>query len=241
MKIIANEKLIRRNTRIGQFTTFGSLAILALGFILSLRWSTDPAALQSSAQVGLIWGTLLTGFILSQVGIYFGNRWTRRPRPDEALDQALKGMDDRYSVYHYLPPVGHLLVGPAGVWVLEPFYQMGKIVYDKEKKRWRQKSKGFLQNYLRLFGQEGLSGPDLQAQMGIEKVQRFLEKKLPESEVPAIQAVLVFISDKVELTADDSPIPAMLAKDLKEYLRKTTKGKALTPEKAKVIQEALST
>ena len=35
------------------------------------------------------------------VGIYFANRWVRKPRPEESLDKALKSFDDHYRIYHY--------------------------------------------------------------------------------------------------------------------------------------------
>ena len=51
------------------------------------------------------------------------------PTPDELIDQALKGLDKKYTLYHYSIPVSHLLVGPAGVWILLPYYQRGTITY----------------------------------------------------------------------------------------------------------------
>jgi len=122
MKIIINEKMIRRNARIGQIATLGGLAILAGGMIISFR----------KQELFLIaWASLILGFILSQIGIYFGNRWGRSPRPDEKLNQALKGLDDRYTIYHYTTPLSHLLIGPAGICVLLTRHQRGRVTYEK--------------------------------------------------------------------------------------------------------------
>src|SRR3972149_1837136 len=107
MEIITNERLVRRNARVGQITSLVGLLVLAGGMYISF---TQPQLF------GLSLAALLVGFALSQIGIYFGNRWSRRPRPDETLSQALKGLDDRYHLYHYETPASHLLVGPAGVW-----------------------------------------------------------------------------------------------------------------------------
>jgi len=228
MKIVSNEKMIQRNARIGQITSLGSMVILIGGFVLSLT-SRD------TNQLGLMWGALVVGFILSQVGIYYGNRWSRRP--DKALDQALKGLDDRYTVYHFTGPVSHLLIGPAGVWILEVYHQMGTIVY--EKNRWKQRGGGFLQGYLRLFGQDNLGRPDLDIEVDTDRLKRFLTKKMPDQELPAIQTALVFVHEKAEIAVEDAPHPTLKASELKEFLRKTTKGKALAPEKAKQIQDAI--
>src|SRR4030065_1166954 len=114
MNIIRNEKLIKRNSRIAQITVVAGLAVLAAGMFISFRYKE---------QVTLSMGALLVGFLLSQIGIYFSNRWGRRPRPDELLDQSLKGLDSKFTLYHYSTPVAHLLLGPAGVWLLLPYHQ----------------------------------------------------------------------------------------------------------------------
>jgi len=183
-------------------------------------------------------GQVWPGFSLSQVGIYFGNRWARRPRPDERLNQALKGLDRSYTIYHYSSPVSHLLVGPAGVWVLLPRHQRGLITY--ERGRWRQKGGGLGLFYLKLFAQEGLGRPDLDVQGEIEALQRHLQKALPEAELPPIQAALVFTNELAKIEADDAPIPTLPVRKLKEFIRKQAKERRLSAEKVGALQSALS-
>ncbi|HEX7971922.1 MAG TPA: folate-binding protein [Thiobacillus sp.] len=137
MKIVTNHKYIRRNKKIGQYTTIASLAILVIGFIISLDTS-NPSLFTWSLLA------LIVGFILSQVGIYFGNRWGRSPRPDEVLATGLKGLEDKYVLYNYMTVTPHLLVGPAGIWILSTFTQRGSISYDAQKKRWNQRGGNFL-------------------------------------------------------------------------------------------------
>ena len=85
MQIVTNESLIKRNARIGQVTSIAGLGVLVAGMIISF---TRPEL--------FVWSlvALLAGFTLSQIGISFGNRWGRRPRPDEVLDASLQGLDD---------------------------------------------------------------------------------------------------------------------------------------------------
>ena len=118
MKIIKNEKLIARNSKIAQWTSLGALVVLGGGMYISIR---NPELFTYS----LI--CLLVGFIMTQIGMYMGNRWGRSPRPDEKIDASLKGLHSEFNMYHYASPVSHLLVGPAGVWVLRPYHQGGKI------------------------------------------------------------------------------------------------------------------
>jgi hypothetical protein len=226
MKIVANESLIIRNRKIGQITTIASLVVLAAGLVLSFQ--------KSASLVSLSFLALLLGFILSQVGIYFGNRFGRRPRPDESLDTGLKGLEDKYRLYHYVTPVSHLLLGPAGIWVLLPYPQVGKIVY--EKKRWRQKGGNW---YLKIFAQDGLSRPDLDVASSIENIESFLKKRLPETALPPVQVALLFTSDKAVVEADDAPYPTLQIKKIKEFLRKKAKESPLSPDKITIISGVL--
>ena len=228
MNIVRNEKLIKRNSTIAKWTLMGGLLVLAGGMFISFRYPE---------QFALSLGALLLGFILSQVGIYYSNRWGRSPRPDEQIDAALKGMDRKYSLHHYTTPVSHLLIGPSGLWVLMPYYQRGTIIY--EKGRFKQRGGNW---YLKLFAQEGLGRPEMEAASEVEALTNFLKKKLPEDSLPPVQAALVFTSPRAAIDIPEDanpPAEAVLVKDLKDLVRKGGKTKLLSPEKIKVIEDAL--
>jgi hypothetical protein len=220
MKIVTNIKLIKRNAKIGQFTSIGALVVLGIGLYISFKMPD---------KFGYSLVALLLGFFMSQIGMYYGNRWGRSPRPDELIDKGLKGLGREYTIYHYKTPAAHLLVGPAGLWTLMPYYQSGKIVY--EKKRWKSKGGGFLQSYLRLFGQENMGRPEIESETEIEATRRYLLKILPEgSEIPPINALLLFTSPKVDLNVEEAPLPAITPKDLKDFMREKSKIEALNPQ-----------
>jgi hypothetical protein len=217
MKIVTNAKLIKRNSKIGQYTSVGALVVLGIGLYISF---TLPDKFVYSL------AALLVGFFMSQIGMYYGNRWGRSPRPDELIDKGLKGLGREYTIYHYVTTAAHLLVGPAGVWVLMPYYQSGIITY--ERKRWKSKGGGFLQSYLRLFGQENMGRPDIEAETEIDAARRTLTKLLPEgSEIPSIKALLLFTSPKAELKIEGAPLPATTPKDLKDFMREKSKEEPL--------------
>lgn len=229
MKVVTNLKLIKRNAKIGQYTSIGALVILGVGLYISFKM---PDKFIFSL------GALLLGFFMSQIGMYYGNRWGRSPRPDEMIDKGLKGLGRDFSVYHYRTAASHMLVGPAGIWILMPYYQSGKIVY--EKKRWKSKGGGFLQSYLRLFGQENMGRPEIESETEIESTKRYLSKILPEgSEVPQIQTVLIFTSPKVDLQVKDAPLPAITPKDLKDFMREKSKEKPIGGSIMEKIQDLL--
>ena len=128
MITIRNEGLIKRNTQIGKYSGIISIVILGAGMYVSFKY---PEQIMYSLVA------LFLGFTLSQIGIFYSTRFGRSPRPDQELDDALKGLDDQYALYHYTSPVAHLLVGPAGIWMLFPYLQKGKIIYEDKKERWR--------------------------------------------------------------------------------------------------------
>jgi len=216
MKIIKNEQLIKRNAKIGQWTSLAALAVLGGGMYLSF---TRPQLFTYS----LI--ALLLGFILTQVGMYMGNKFGRSPRPDEKLDAGLKGLQNEFVMYHYTTPASHLLVGPAGVWVVMPYHQRGQVEFKKN--RWHMRGGGFLQSYMRIFGQESLGRPDLEIENEIQALKKHLLKHMDESELPEIHALMVFTNEDVVVEAEGSPIPAIKLKQLKDFVRQKAKEKKL--------------
>lgn len=231
MKIIKNEKLIKRNGMIGQWTSIGALVVLGGGMYLSFKNPANPNMVTYSVIA------LVAGFILTQVGMYMGNRWGRSPRPDERLDAGLKGLPGDFTIYHFNTPASHLLVGPAGVWILLPYRQRGVVTYSKN--RWRVGNGGFMQAYMSIFGQEGIGRPDLESESEINAVYKLLAKKLDESEIPEIQTALIFMHDEVDLQADDAPLPAMKIKQLKEFMRQKAKEKPISATQLMAIKSAL--
>ncbi|MCA2000928.1 MAG: hypothetical protein LDL51_03590 [Chloroflexi bacterium] len=228
MKIVKNEKLIQRNGKIGQWTSLAALVVLGIGMYISI---TKPELISYAV------ACLIGGFLMSQVGMYMGSRWGRSPRPDEKLDSALKGLHSEFNIYHYSSPVSHLLVGPAGVWVVLPYHQQGKVSF--ENKRWKLRGGGFLQSYMRIFGQEGLGRPDLDAENEVKVLRKFLAAKMKDSEIPEVKPILVFTSDNVELDAGDSPIAALKLKQLKEFMRQGARNRVLSSEKIQTLTAIL--
>jgi hypothetical protein len=226
MKIITNTKLIEKNKKIGNYTMIASLVILGVGLVISF------------IQVELVnyaFLSLIIGFFLSQISIYYANRFGKSPRPDELITQSLKGLDDKYYLYHYTTPVPHLLVGPGGVFVLAPYSQTGKIYFDTKKNRWAQKGGNF---YLKIFAQDSIGRPDLDVKTQIEDLQKFLIKNSAnEADLPEIKAILLFTSKKVEVEQTDSEPPAIMIDKLKEIVRRTSKE---SPMKQATLQNILN-
>ncbi len=231
MRVVTNEKFIARNARIGRYASVASIIILGAGVYLTL---TRPDL------VTLTFALLIVGFILSQVGIYFGNRWAKPPRVDVQISAALKGMGRSYTLYHYATPASHLLVGPGGVFVIVSRFQRGTITYKKGK--WRQHG-GLMLWYWRIFAQEGIGRPDLEIKAEVDAVSEQLRQHLDAEDYEALQPIkpiLVFTNPSVELKdVEEAPVPTVKIDDLKATVKRLARDTRLTGEQLKRIRAAL--
>jgi len=227
MIIVRNERLVTRNNRIGTYSGIISILILGAGMYISFKY---PDLISWSILA------LASGFTLSQVGIYYSNRFGRSPRPDEALDSALKGLDNQYALYHYQSPVTHLLVGPSGLWILFPFPQKGKIIYQEKKGRWKKVGGSA---YLKFFAQDNIGSPEKEITSSTKRLRKELTK-IPDFEVPEIRSALVFSDENAIVEADNAPVPTVHARQLKKIIRKEAKGDhSLPTPTVKTIQDYL--
>jgi hypothetical protein len=225
MIIVRNERLVKRNNRIGTYAGILSIIVLGGGMYISFKF---PDLISWSIIA------LASGFTLSQIGISYSNRFGRSPRPDETLDSALKGLDDQYALYHYQSPVTHLLVGPAGIWILFPFPQKGKIIFNEKKGRWKKVGGNA---YLKFFAQDNIGNPDKEITSSTNRLQKILTK-IPDFEVPEIRAALVFSDENAIVEADNAPVPTLHARQLKKLIRKEAKGDHTLPNPTvKTVQD----
>lgn len=226
MKIVSNAKKIKRNYKIGLYTSLGSLVFLFIAVGLTITGNVNLTSYSFAA--------MLAGLLLSQVGVYFANRFGKSPRVDERITQGLKGLDDRYTLYHYITPAPHLLTGPSGVWVLVPQYHPGKISY--EKNRYRQQGVGL---FSRLVGQEALGRPELEAQSFQQDVEKYLKQSVGEEELPPVRSLIVFTNPKASVQVQEAPIPTLHVEKLKDFIRRATKDMAVDMKTVQKVQEAL--
>ena len=119
-----------------------------------------------------------------------------------------------------------------------PRQQAGTITYDEAKKRWRQKGGNL---YLKIFAQENLGRPDLEIGSEMHAISSFLEEKLPGEEVPDVNAALILTNEKVVVDADNAPAPTLDVRKLKDFIRKTAKGKPISSDLVEEVKEVFST
>ena len=217
MKIISNTKLIARNKKISAYATVAALVLLGVGFYLTLQ--NDATSLFYSFMA------LLLGIMVWQISIYYTNRWGAKVCPYELITGSLKGLEDKYTLYHFSTPVSHLLAGPTGLWVLMPILAGGKISYENGK--WKQKG---VNPIFRFFTQDKIGRPDSEARLEISDLLSALSKKNIEIAPDWIKPMAIFFNMKAELNTADAPITCLPASKVKDYLRKFPKSSSLTPE-----------
>jgi hypothetical protein len=92
---------------------------------------------------------------------------------------------------------------------------------------------------MRIFGQENLGRPELDAENEVKALHKFLAKKMDAANIPEIKPILVFTTEEAELDAGDSPIAALKIKQLKEFMRQGGKNRSLSNEQIKKLTEVL--
>jgi hypothetical protein len=222
MKVIVNEKLVKRQAAIGKWASLLGMGALLAGLVVSYR---------SPSLTTISFGCLVVGFMLASIGTYNMNRWVKEPRADQVLTKALKGFDNKYFLYHYILPAAHVLLAPSGLFVFTVKGHHGEIRCEGEK--WHQKF-----NWGRLllfFGQEGLGNPTREVRGEIGRLQRFLDERLSEVDVP-LEGLIVFTNPRARLELIDPAVPVVSSNKLKTFLRQWKK-KSIPAEQRKELAE----
>ncbi len=229
MRIITDTKLVTRNAAIAKYTGGAGLVLLVGALLLNLYALSRP---QDTQLLAYVFGAFLVGYTLTNLGGAMNNRWGRRA--DKGLGDALRGLDDRWTLYNFRLGASHALVGPSGVFILHPKYQYGLIAFEGGK--WR--NPGAPRGFLALFNRDPLGNPSGEAAAEVDALNRFLAKQAPELKVNP-QALIVFMHPRAIVEAREAPVPAVYFKNLKEHLRKLPKGPTVPAPSLHALEEKL--
>jgi hypothetical protein len=224
MRVTTNNKLIKRRSRLGTYASFGGIGVLAAGMFASFQ--------QQYIWVSLV--ALIAGFILAQYGNYNLRRYGRSPRPDQILEESMKGFDDRYHLYAWSLVTPFVLLTPQGLYSFTTRDQTGKI--SASGSQWKM---GFsLGRLLMAFSQEGMGNPTQEAEQTAKKLNDWIRTKLPESTVTA-QPVIVFLDPRAQLEISDPPVPVLDPKGIKKWMRGGGKGDTLKQADYRALEALL--
>ena len=226
MRVVSNTELIKQRTK---WTQRGSLLGMGLLLVsLFLTWREQPL---------IAWAFLIAGFFVAMASARIGNRYVRPPRRDLLLDKLLKGLDNRYTLYHYFAAAEHLLLTPSGLIAIRMQEQGGRVAVHGN--RWRQRSTGHRLRFL--LGEESLGNPARELRRDIERTRRALAQieGLPP-DVP-FDGAIVFYHNKVQLEVQDPEFPTVRTEDLRATLRAQAEAHpALSTSARKALGAALA-
>ena len=235
MRIVVDEKKVKRQALIGRITLFGSLAILVGGLLLTLFG--QQLGLFDLNNLGLFYliytVILVIGFGVSRIGMYYGNRYLAAGRPEMVLRENLKGLDRKYALMIFKKPVDYLLIEPGGVTVFIVKSHQGKVEFKGGKWKSRQ---GVLSYWL--GRDEPLGNPTEDANEALAKVGAIFKEKLPTLRIP-LRAVIIFSNPKAVLALEPSPYHILRADELKDFLRGAEKLDDLPKSIQRQIRAAL--
>jgi hypothetical protein len=247
VQVVVNEQHISVRARRAQLHTWAGLAFMLGGFGITFL---------GIEYIGWSYACLFAGLFFFNAGARDRLRFVRRPREDELVAGALRGLDHRYRLIQYLPgvPASHVLVTPGGVFVFELRHHFGSITVTgtRYERRW---------NWLLLIGslaEGGIGNPARDAERAAAAVRDYLAKKLaaPSGDeidqaasradaAPAVAAdqipvypVVLFTNPRAHVTVHDAAVPTLTTRDLKSWLRKQVQRVKLSASVQKQMYHA---
>lgn len=233
MRVVINEAKVNRNRKISHLLFFASMAGMGVGFFYT--W-TAPA---DSTQISCMLLPML--LLMTITSVRMANTWIREPRPVNVLDEALKGLGQKYTIFHYLLPAPHVLIGPEGVFTITPIWQPGE--YQVKGNKWFGDG-GLGRRLMGYFRQDLIGNPFRDAIFHGQQVQRLVNKLAPEADIK-VQPLVVFISPQVKVDIDNPLLPVLFSDakkkpSLRHYIRdqKGVDRGTLTDEDLDILDEA---
>lgn len=218
MKLVRNEKKIKQNKLIGNILTFVSLGVLGLG--LYFAFQKDMTMIMYS------YVCLIIGFLLTQFGLAYVNRYGRSPRYDEIIGSAFAKLRHEYTYYVYSTPLPMLLLGPCRIWMPIPLNATGEISYSNGK--WSHKTKNRVQ---KLMGQDSVGKPEKEIEFSLGQLKKhLLAKGIPAEMLPEVKPVLVVYLKETTLgDVSTAPVTVIELEDLKRYVRRVDREECTDP------------
>lgn len=231
--IITNEKLVERRTRLGRYLTTASLIVILAPLFFTLPLLFAGRQDLPPNQLLLLYGALLIGLILSNLGGYLLQRWGTKTH--ERVASALKGLDKRYRLYNYLLPAPHVLLTPYGVVVLLIKNVDGEVYADH--KGWRQSVS--LLRLLRWFSAERLGDPgkDLAEQQA--QMRALIQKNLGADFDPPLEGYIVFTNPYVRVEIHNVELPVVVLNEKEDALKDALRRPKSVPQISKTVYDKL--
>lgn len=216
MFIVTNKTEVAKRIRRNRLMFWLGMGCL-LGSMLSLFASADPRG----ATFVFIFGypLLAIGVILSKRGSFNNRRYgvgtVNIKSEDQMIDDALKGVPNRYHLYNYVnfggTVVDHLLVTPIGLMIVnvKPYTGKVKVGHDNYRR------KNSVLATVAAFGEPALGNPSRDTATTVKKVRAWFEQN--GYDLPT-DGVIVFPFSEI-IGGEEMSFPVCHAGDLKQAIR----------------------
>lgn len=234
MKIYIDNKAVKRNSIIGKILRWTSLGCMLIGLmaVFSQEVAENPSLFM------IFFSIMLVGVVISSISSYFTTRFGKSPRPDELIDKAFKGLDDRFHLFHYQYSIPHLLICPAGVWSVTPTFVDGEIVFNEKKSNWEHKKNSLINRFL---SKEYFPNPVSDLKLSKKEFDKFLKMNQINQNVE-IKSLIILMNksvENVENNETDSILILPIDK-VKDKFRKLLKNNTLSVEFSESLVEQFS-
>lgn len=234
MKIYIDNKAVKRNSIIGKILRWTSLGCMLIGLmaVFSQEVAENPSLFM------IFFSIMLVGVVISSISSYFTTRFGKSPRPDELIDKAFKGLDDRFHLFHYQCSIPHLLICPAGVWSVTPTFVDGEIVFNEKKSNWEHKKNSLINRFL---SKEYFPNPVSDLKLSKKEFDKFLKMNQINQNVE-IKSLIILMNksvENVENNETDSILILPIDK-VKDKFRKLLKNNTLSVEFSESLVEQFS-
>ena len=210
MKILIDQVKVKRRRRLSNIASVGGLLLLLASVVLPLirpEYATYSTVL------------MVLGLAVAMIGIYFANRWVKKPRPEDRLDNALKSLGDFHRLYHYPNlPCDHVLLTPWGLLVLETINLEGNFHYQDG--RWKEKMG--LGRALRYIVEEHLGNPIKSALASESYLKSRLNEETPDGRDIPVHSVVVFVHPAAVLEVESPETPVCKVEKLRRHVNLKT-------------------
>ncbi|HRE48990.1 MAG TPA: hypothetical protein PLD47_14780 [Aggregatilineales bacterium] len=216
MRVVTNERQVKRGRQRGTVMFFVSLAVLTGGLLITNFIPVSPVAL-----LIVPCAVMPLGILFTVLSIRLTNEYLRTPRPEEAIREGLEGIKNAV-LYNYFTP-RHVLITPYGVYAIVTRFQITKVKFSGETVH-NYRNKGPLAPVFLFLRQEGMGNPYEEVQTDTATLQVIVDETLPDLHL-TVQPLIVFISPKAVLELEDPIVPVVYASpEKKPSLRNALKG-----------------
>ena len=227
MRVVTNKKLARRNKQITNYLFFGTFGTLILGFIFinsSLFTGETPNNLTLIFQAAI----LPVAFILTIISVRMTNLWARMPRPENAIEEGLKGLSNKSILYNYYHiPARHVLICPQGVFAIVTRWHDQEYTVENGKFK---SHKNVISRFFSALRFDGIGKPFEEAEYAKEHIQKIVNTIAPDV---VVKPLIVFVDPSATLHFEDKTkdIPILftdtkMKPNLKDYMRDVKRQQA---------------